>query len=328
MRYGRVEDIIKLTMLMQSKYNGVSIEEVQDAFQVSRRTAERMRDALLNLFPQIEEVKNTGRVKRWRFPVSFTNSFVGFNAEELAELENAKKKYQIDGLNEKAETIDNIILKIKSMMKPNLTSIETDLEALMEAEGFAIRQQPRLKVNKKLLSDIRLAIKALRKIEIEYYSKSQNKTKKYTLHPYGILYSGKHYLVAFNEKKQEMNLYILAHIKNLQILDDYYDRDEEFSLAEYTSNSFGIYQEEPFDVELKFSQEVADDVMNYYFHPSQKMKLQKDGTVKVSFKAGGSYAICWHLFTWGKQVEVLKPKKLQKLYQELLTEAMNSIPVK
>lgn len=323
MRYGRVEDIIKLTMLMQSKYSGVSIEEVQDAFQVSRRTAERMRDAIINLFPQIEEVKNTGRVKRWRFPAAFSNSFVGFNAEELAELENAKKKYQIDGLNEKAETIDNIILKIKSMMKPNLTSIETDLEALMEAEGFAVRQQPRLKVDKKLLSDIRLAIKALRKFKIEYFSKSQNKTKKYTLHPYGILYSGKHYLVAFNEKKQEMNLYILANIKKLQILDDYYDRDEEFSLVEYTSNSFGIYQEEPFDVELKFSPEVAEDVMNYYFHPTQKIKLQKDGSAKVNFKAGGSYAICWHLFTWGNQVEIIKPSKLKSEYKKLLKESIS-----
>jgi len=324
MRYGRVEDIIKLTMLMQSKYNGVSIGDIQETFSVSRRTAERMRDAVVNLFPQIETVQNKGLVKRWKFPISSDNSFVSFTAEELAELENAKKKYQIDGLSDKAETIDYIILKIKSMMRPNLRSIDNDLEALMEAEGFAIRQQPRLKVDKELLSNIRLAIKAQRKLEIKYFSITHNKTKKYTLYPYGILYSGKHYLVAYNQKKKEMNLYILANIKNLKILDEYYERDENFDLVEYTSNSFGIYQEEPFNVELKFSKEVADDVMNYYFHPTQNITSQEDGSVQVAFKAGGSYAICWHLFTWGKDVQIVKPEKLQALYKELLTEVMQS----
>ena len=323
-RYGRVEDIIKLTMLMQSNYNGVSIGDIQETFRVSRRTAERMRDAVLHLFPQIEAIQHRGQAKRWKFPVSSNDSFVSFTAEELAELENAKKKYQIDGLTQKAETIDYIILKIKSMMQPNLRSIDNDLEALMEAEGFAIRQQPRLKIDKKLLGNIRLAIKAQRKLQIKYFSITHNKTKKYILHPYGILYSGKHYLVAFNQKKKEMNLYILANIKNLKILDEYYDRDENFDLVEYTSNSFGIYQEEPFDVELKFSQEVAGDVMNYYFHPTQEIKPQEDGTVTVAFKSGGSYAICWHLFTWGKNVEIVKPKKLQNLYKKLLSEAMQS----
>ena len=95
-------------------------------------------------------------------------------------------------------------------------------------------------------------------------------------------------------------------------------------IVEYTSNSFGIYQEEPFDVELKFSKEAADDVMNYYFHPTQEIKPQEDGTVTVAFKSGGSYAICWHLFTWGKDVEIVKPKKLQNLYKKLLSEAMQS----
>lgn len=323
MRYERTEDILKLILLFQTSYIGLSIGDIQREFEVSRRTAERMRDAVLRLFPDIEETFSDSKIKRWRLPSSSAaNSLVSFTAEELAELENTKKKYLAEGLSEKAENLDNIILKIKSLSRKRLSSVETDLEALMEAEGYAIRQYPRLKINKALLTEIRLAIKAFRKIRIDYFSKSQNKLKSYILHPYGILYSGKNYLVAKDEAKQEIHLYILSNIKNLEITDQYFDRDEDFDIAQYSANSFGIFQEEPFDVEWRFSSEVAEDVLNYHFHPTQEFEKQADGSVCVKFRAGGTYAMCWHLFTWGKHVEVVNPACLKQTYKKLLNDVV------
>lgn len=321
MRYERVEDLINLVLLLQSRHSGLSIADIQEEFEVSRRTAERMRDAILRLFPDIEETFSDSKIKRWKLPnSSAANSLVSFTAEELAELENAKRKYIAEGLSEKAENLDSVILKIKSLSRKRLSSVETDLEALMEAEGYAIRQYPRLKIDKTLLTEIRLAIKAFRKISIDYFSKSQNKLKSYILHPYGILYSGKNYLVAKDEAKQEIHLYILSNIKNLKITEQYFDRDEDFDIAQYSANSFGIFQEEPFDVEWKFSHEVAEDVLNYHFHPTQEFEKHSDGSVCVKFRAGGSYAMCWHLFTWGKHVEILRPLSLKQTYKKLLAE--------
>ncbi len=54
MRYERVEDILKLALLMQATTYGLSLYDIQDHFRISRRTAERMRDAVVRLFPQIE----------------------------------------------------------------------------------------------------------------------------------------------------------------------------------------------------------------------------------------------------------------------------------
>ena len=39
-RYSRVTDIIELIILMQSKVAGVSLNDIQEEFNVSRRTAE------------------------------------------------------------------------------------------------------------------------------------------------------------------------------------------------------------------------------------------------------------------------------------------------
>ena len=55
-RYSRVTDIIELIILMQSKVAGVSLNDIQEEFDVSRRTAERMRHSVLNLLPQVGEI--------------------------------------------------------------------------------------------------------------------------------------------------------------------------------------------------------------------------------------------------------------------------------
>lgn len=324
MRYGRVEDIIKLIILMQSKYCGVSIEDIQEHFEVSRRTAERMRDSVMRLFPQIEEVQTTGRMKRWAFKNYSVSELISFTPEEFAELENTRKKLELDGLKNKAETINEVISKIKVLNKPRQLKIETDLEALLEAEGYAIRQHPRFKVEKQTLENIRDAIKAFKKLEVTY-KKKEGEINTYALHPYGLLYGEKNYLVAYSEPRKEIRMYILSNIKEIKILDEYFERDENFDLTKYSENSFSIYQEEPLKVVLEFDKSVAEDVKNFHFHPTQKIKDNKDGSVKVEFSAAGSLSICWHLFKWGNTVKILKPTKLKKEYLTLLNEAKSSI---
>ena len=46
----------------------LSLDDIGEAFEVSRRTAERLRDALREAFPQIEELVEPSGRKRWRLP--------------------------------------------------------------------------------------------------------------------------------------------------------------------------------------------------------------------------------------------------------------------
>ena len=85
-----------------------------------------------------------------------------------------------------------------------------------------------------------------------------------------------------------------------------------------------MYQGEILDVKLLFSAEVRDEVLNYHFHSTQKMKKNDDGTVTVKFKACGEYEILWHLFKWGKDVKILSPSKLKKQYIEMLEDTLLS----
>lgn len=322
MRFGKVEDLLNLIFMMQARSRGVSLADIQEEFEVGRRTAERMRDVVERLFrDMLREVPTNSRVKRWTLRDNAASSLVTFSSEELAEIENVRKNYEADKLQAKAEVIKNVLHKMKTLTGSLKTKVENELEILLEAESFAVRQRPFCKIDKEILGTIREAIMAFKSIKI-VYEKSKCEIKTYKLHPYGVIYGEKHNLVAFDPKDKEKKLFILSKIKEISVLDEYFDVEEGFDLKKYAENSFAIYQEKPMSVVLKFNSTVADEAKNFYFHPSQKIEENEDGTVTVSFKAGGSVAICWHLFRWGKSVKIIKPASLQKQYKNLLEEAL------
>lgn len=68
-----------------------------------------------------------------------------------------------------ADNLERLWVKLKGMVRPESASrIETDLEALLEAEGHAMRPGPRPKIEPKVLYLLREAIKGSQKVLITY----------------------------------------------------------------------------------------------------------------------------------------------------------------
>lgn len=67
------------------------------------------------------------------------------------------------------------------------------------------------------------------------------------------------------------------------------------------------------NVVWNFSAKVAPDAREFLFHPTQVMEEQPDGLLIVRFRAGGLREMAWHLFTWGKDVKVIRPRRLSNL---------------
>ena len=66
MRYHNADKVVQLALEMQASRLGLTLDDIQSRFAVKRRTAQRMRDAVLRLFPQSEELVDPDRRKRWR----------------------------------------------------------------------------------------------------------------------------------------------------------------------------------------------------------------------------------------------------------------------
>ena len=310
--YEKMYDLFDLALVMQESSEGISLEDIAQKYNVSRRTAERMRNALLKYFPQMEAVETGERIKRWRISQRSLNSFISFSAEELAVFKTAIDTLKQSNLKEKADTLSRIEIKLRNLLKPEQKNkIEVDADELMKAEGLVLRPGPRIELNKEILNTLRQAILSCHHIKMLYHAKGSAKAHVYKLVPYGFLYGQRdHYLVAKHNDDYDngkAHNFSLQHIQNVEILPDIFD-SSEFNLQKYAEESFGAFHEEPFEIEWLFDKDVADEAKNFVFHPKQKLIENHDGTLTVKFKAGGRLEMDWFLYTWGDKVKVIKPK--------------------
>jgi len=312
-RYEKADNLLQLALEMQAARGGLSLQDIEQRFEVGRRTAMRMRDAVLRNFPQAEEVDTDERTKRWRIPTSVMNHLVNFTAEELADLETAVKVLRKANREDQAANLETLGAKVKALMKPETARrVEPDLEALLEAEGLAMRPGPRPRISVTVIEDLRNAVKGGARVKIAYRRRSDHKLNWRTVEPYGFLHGHRNYLVAWHEHRKESKFltFSLPNIEKVEILPECFERDETFSLEAFAEQSFGLYHEEPYEVVWRFTKEAAPIAKEFDFHPTQSMKRQKDGSLLVTFTAGSDLEMAWHLYTWGDQVEVIEPKRL------------------
>lgn len=318
-RYSRTSDILELLILMQSRVQGVSLSDIQKQFSVSRRTAERMRDSIIVMVPQVEELPTNSREKRWGFNTAYLKEIINFTPEEIASLEKMKQFQSENGFEDKHKVLDSTITKIRALSRKNLTKIEDSLEILMQTEGFAVKQMPKYKFDLEMLSTIREAMSKMVKFSAKYNDREAK------ISPYGLIYGEKVYLIAVEEEKGANPFtYLLHKFSDVKLTNEQFDKGN-FDLEAFSKQSFGVYQGECFDVKLLFNQNVANDVLVYQFHPTQKIKQNEDGTVTVKFKASGDYEILWHLFKWGDNVQILAPKSLKNEYVQMLERTLKNI---
>jgi predicted DNA-binding transcriptional regulator YafY len=144
--------------------------------------------------------------------------------------------------------------------------------------------------------------------------------------PYGIMFGRANYLVAAELQvdggQGEPRNYRLDRIEVLEVLGRPAAAPESFSLQDYASRSFGIYQGEVEEIVLQIAPEAAEDALGWRFHPTQALERQADGSVIARFWATGLLELAWHLFTWGDKVRVVRPEALREVMVRELERAL------
>lgn len=234
-----------------------------------------------------------------------------FPAPQLAALESAARLLEQHNRVEEAAQVAEVVAKLKAVQRPEVArKVEPDLDALLEAEGLAMRPGPRPRISAAVVETLRQAILASRQVALRYRRRGETAAKDRIVEPYGFLHGHRHYLVAQHPELGRPVLFSLPSIESAKILDRPFVRDPDFSLERFAEGSFGIWQEEPFEVVLRFTPEGAADARDFVFHPCQQQEMQSDGSLLVRFHAGGALEMAWHLYTWGTVVEVLEPERL------------------
>lgn len=323
MHYQKLEQILRLALAFQGTREGLSLADIQRDCGVARRTAERMRDAVARVFPQFERCDDGERVRRWRLPAGTLGGLVAVSAEELAELDAAAAELTRKGLRERADLVTAAAQKLRATARPDhLRRVEPDLEVLTEAEGAALRPGPRPILPPGILTKLRRAIISCLPVTMDYRSRRVSEPYGVTVHPYGMLYGSRPLLVAAPEPWDEPRLYRLDRIGTLDLGNTPFLRRADFSLDDFAARAFGTWQEEPFDVAIRFDIDTSEEAAQWRFHPTQTAERDGEGRLVVRFRAGGAQEMCWHVFTWGTSVEILDPPSLRERVVSLLRDAL------
>ena len=320
MRKEKLADLVRLARALAANGEGLTLDEMAVEVGVNRRTAERMRDTLAELFPTLHEVRD-GRQKRFRIPGGVDGFVVAPTPEELAEVDHAARGLESGGGTARAAMLRSLAIKLKARLRAREKArIEPDLEALMEGEGLVMQAGPRPMVDAALLASLRQALKARLFCSFDYASATGHAYRR-VVAPCGLLYGRSYYLVGIERGKAEPVLYRLDRVVQLELGKACGPAPAGFDLRRFAARSFGAFQEEPEAIVLRFVPE-ATDVARFSFHPDQTIEDEPGGCRIVRFAAGGLRELAHHLFTWGTAVEVVAPERLRIMLVEDLKAAL------
>ena len=310
MRHDKAAMVIDLARRLAASAEGLTLDEMARDMGVSRRTAERMRDAVFMLFPTVEEVSDPPS-KRWRIRGGLSAFEQAPTATEMLELTKAATALRAAGEPARAAALEALERKLKAAMRSTtLNRMAPDLEALVRAETIAVQAGPRPSADEAMLTAIRGAILAQQPLGFTY-SRPGAEPRRRSVAPCGVMFGRANYLVAADRETGRIQTFRLDRMSHVAAQEGVAIPPPDFALNVFASQSFGIYQDEIEEVVLRIAPEGAAEARGWRWHPTQTFEDQADGGVIVRFRASGMRELAWHLFTWGEQAVILAPERLK-----------------
>jgi len=318
MRHDKAAQVLLLARKLAASAEGLTLDEMARELGVGRRTAERLRDAVRELFPNLEDVDDPP-TRRFRIPGGLDGLFQAPTAEELAAL---RRVADAAGSGATASALRTLEAKVLSATRAAARRrLAPDVEALIQAEAIALQSGPRPFEDEAVLAVIREALLSGRALAFRYHG-GRTPGARREVTPYGLLFGRANYLVAPLLDDERPRNWRLDLVEAPELLPRWSSPPAGFSLQAYADRSFGIYQDEAQDVVLRFTPEGAKGALRWRFHPAQTVEALPDGAVRVRFRAAGMRELAHHLFTWGDAVAIEAPPRLRDLLLEQLRTAL------
>ncbi|WP_291842386.1 WYL domain-containing protein [Maricaulis sp.] len=320
MSFSKAVDLLRLARLA-SNYSGISLNEIETEFGCVRRTAQRMTQALEQVFPDTEDHVDSEGIKRWRVPRRRVGEFFAPQADEVAALELAISTLDREGLTREAGQLRSLRSTLDILMPDRgRARIEADEEALLEAMGHAARPGPQPASDPQVDAAIADALKGPFVLKIRYRGRRDETARERWIEPYGLLLGARRYLVGRDRDRTDghMRHFRVEDIEAAEATEDWFAREAGFDFDAYANRAFGVFQDEREFAEVvwKFTPMAAPHAARYRFHPGQTSETTDDGSLIIRFNACGWLEMCWHLYAWGDQVDVLAPPELAAMVKD------------
>jgi predicted DNA-binding transcriptional regulator YafY len=160
-------------------------------------------------------------------------------------------------------------------------------------------------------------------VEIRYHTMHSDKTTVRKVDPYKMWYfDDTFFLIGRCHRNDEVRMFVVDRIKRLKLLEETFRVPEDFSVEDYMKDSFGVIHGKKGKVVVQFDKEVAGYIKERIWHPSQKIKQNKDGSITATFTVSGTNEIKYWLLSYGQHAKVKEPQSLRDEIKKDLTATL------
>ncbi len=220
--------------------------------------------------------------------------------------EKALKQYENTPLYDKLESVFN---KLKEFL-PDSVRVNTswiDTQYTFMHESFT-------HINPEVWETVSNSLRQRRQIDIVHQKAGAAEAAKRIVDPYHIVnFRGEWYLIGYCHKRKSILRFAMSRIHEAKLLNQAFKIPDDFNFDSFIGSSFGIMSEDKEKtVKIWFDKEQAPYVVERQWHPDQKIKENKDGSVVLTFTTNSLYEVRRWILSWGRSARVLAPAELIK----------------
>jgi proteasome accessory factor B len=210
-------------------------------------------------------------------------------------------------------------LKIESSLPPRIRHYCDHALARITTKPGAQAPPPGTPGLDNIFSTLQNAAAQRRKVHVHYDSLFDGKVIDCELSPYHLFYNQRAwYVVGRSSMHKTIRTFKLNRIKEAQMLEEKFRDGDDFDMTEHIGRAWSMIPEgRIYDVRLRFTPKVANNVAEVQWHETQKVLRNDDGSTTLNFRVDGLGEITWWILGYGDQVEVLAPVALRNRIAEI-----------
>jgi predicted DNA-binding transcriptional regulator YafY len=147
----------------------------------------------------------------------------------------------------------------------------------------------------------------------QYHRPGEPAGEPRVVHPYAFVLAGRDWMMLAEDREaaQVKNFY-LARVESAGLTSQRYSIPRDFDADAFFRNTFGLYvgDARPFQLKVRFSKEISDEVREMQFHPQQKIETTPDGSATLEMPAQSIREARRFVLGYGKDAKALAPPEL------------------
>ena len=315
---------IKLLSLIERNPNGLRVKDMADQLRANPRAIYRDLQILETLPVQLYTDRN-GKESVWKIDPDYRNRLaIPFTLSELLSLYFAQDSIRpLDGT-VLYDSLVSLFDKVRAHLPKPLFRQMVDLRGSFLS---GIPGQKDYGTYREFIKVIQEGIEGRKILQLLYRPLNKEPAER-KVNPYAVhLHNGTLYLIGYCHTRKDIRSFVVDRMQKIKVTEETFLAPLGFSLENYLRHSFGMFREELVRVKVRFHKSLTHYLLERRWHPSQKNKKLKDGSLELAFELAGTKEIKTWILGFGSLARIVEPESLVVEVRKDLEKSLTSYRV-